>query len=76
LTPREALSGLGRDLAEAFDPSLYGFPWYTSIEEVAVRAVRSNQVIDLVDAAAAHLDAPLEAASHVRELCARPSMVS
>jgi hypothetical protein len=59
---------LGESLSEAFDPDQYGFPWYRSFEDPEIRAVRSNQAIGLVDAAAAHLDALLDSASQVREL--------
>src|SRR5947208_3530648 len=63
-----SLDRLGSALVDAFDPELYGLPWYASIDDRVVRAVRSNQAIGLVDAAVSHLGALGEAARQVREL--------
>ena len=64
----QALAELERKLVDAFEPEIYGFPWYTSIEDAATRAVRSNQAITLTDAAVAHLEALADAADQLREL--------
>jgi hypothetical protein len=64
----DGLARLGAALADAFDPDVYGLPWYASIDDRVVRAVRSNQAIGLVDAAVSHLGALGEAARQVREL--------
>jgi len=65
---QDALNHLGGVLADAFDPAAYGLPWYASIEDRVVRAVRSNQAVGLVDAAVSHLGALGEAARQVRAL--------
>jgi hypothetical protein len=62
------LSAVATSLGDAFDPESFGLPWYASIEDRAVRVVRSNQAIGLVEAARAHIDALIEAARQVREL--------
>src|SRR5690242_16599574 len=64
----EALARLAQNLADAFDPDAHGLPWYASIDDHVVCAVRSNQAIGLVDAAVSHLDALGEAARQVRDL--------
>ncbi len=53
----DSIEALDAALTEAFDPSGFGFPWYRSIEDEEVRAVRSNQAIGLLDAASANIDA-------------------
>jgi hypothetical protein len=62
------LPRLGALLDASFDPDQFGFPWYGRIEDRAVRAVRSNQAMSLVDAASAHAQALTEAARQVRDL--------
>lgn len=64
----QALARLDRELVDAFEPELYGFPWYASIDDPATRGVRSNQAIILTDAAAAHLEALADAAEQLRDL--------
>jgi hypothetical protein len=63
-----ALARLEAALVDAFDPGIYGLPWYVSIEDRVVRAVRSNQAIGLVDAAVSHVGALGESARQVRDL--------
>src|SRR5690242_15262920 len=65
---RRCLTRLGDALDDAFDPDVYGLRWYGSIEDRVTRAVRSNQVIGLVEAAEAHLDALAIATAEVRGL--------
>jgi hypothetical protein len=68
VAPDASLEALDAALTEAFDPDEFGFPWYESIEDVEVRGVRSNQLIGLRDAAAAHLQALQFAAEELRNL--------
>ncbi len=52
----------------AIDPDSYGLSWYASIEDAAVRAVRSAQVIATIRAIRSHLEALTLGAADVRRL--------